>query len=132
MSTSVGGSSVTEGSFISRPDGAMRGGSLVRTTLTVQVAATSGPARRLQTTHGCWSKATRVFFSGWNAVAFSPFHSVRSGSQMVSDKCLDVYPNAVCAYNQVSVTCPRLVAVGVDVYQIADTTGWLGITRIHG
>ena len=38
--------------------------SLFRTTLEVHLAATSGPARRLETTPGCWSTATRVgFFS---------------------------------------------------------------------
>ena len=36
--------------------------SLVRTTLTVQAAATSGPARRLATTLGCWFTPTRVLF----------------------------------------------------------------------
>ena len=71
--------------------------SLVRATL--PRSATSGPARRLETTRGCWSTATRVF-CGRNAVAFGQYHSVRSVTQMVPGKPLDVYPNAVCAYNK--------------------------------
>ena len=46
-----------------------------------------------------WSTATRVF-CGRNAVAFGQYHSVRSDTHMVPGKLLDVYPNAVCAYNK--------------------------------
>ena len=76
--------------------------SLVRTTLTVQAAATSGPARRLETTLGCWFTPTRVLFQQERG-------SIRSVSLCTkwpsdgSDKLLDVYPNAV--YAVVAMAC---------------------------
>ena len=101
--------------------------SLVRTTLTVQVAATYGPAGRLETIRGCWSTVTRVFWQERGSI-----RSVSLSTKWPSDGSRQTFGSLskrrLCLQPSIGYVpetcCGRRICT-----PIADTNGWLGDHR---